>query len=136
MSDCECPSGSSESGVVASRLTSYRPIAPVLAILAGTFIGCGPPTDGANPPAASSRMAEQSDRKGENTMAIKITSGAFEAGKPIPKLYTGNGDDRSPPLSWNGMPAGTKEFALICDDPDAPTPKPWVHWVIYKIPAE
>ena len=32
------------------------------------------------------------------------------------------------------MPAGTKDLALICDDPDAPTPRPWVHWVIYKIP--
>lgn len=69
-------------------------------------------------------------------MAITITSGAFEPGKPIPKTYTGDGDDRSPPIAWNGVPAGAKELALICDDPDAPTPKPWVHWVIYKIPAD
>jgi hypothetical protein len=68
-------------------------------------------------------------------MAITITSGAFESGKLIPKTYTGDGEDRSPPLAWNGAPAATKELARICDDPDAPTPKPWVHWVIYKIPG-
>ena len=39
-------------------------------------------------------------------------------------------------LRWNGVPDGAKELALICDDPDAPTPKPWVHWLIYKIPGD
>jgi Raf kinase inhibitor-like YbhB/YbcL family protein len=48
--------------------------------------------------------------------------------------YTGDGDDVSPPLSWDDVPSGTKQFALICDDPDAPTPQPWVHWVLYLIP--
>src|SRR5262249_44287390 len=45
----------------------------------------------------------------------------------------GEGADASPPLKWSGLPAGTKELALICDDPDAPTPKPWVHWVLYRL---
>jgi Raf kinase inhibitor-like YbhB/YbcL family protein len=136
MSDFECTRDRSQTGVFEPRFTSSRAITPFLAIVAGTVVGCRPPTDVAHPPAASSSAAEQSDRKGEKTMAIKMSSGAFEAGQPIPKLYTGDGDDRSPPLSWNGVPTGTKEFALICDDPDAPTPKPWVHWVIYKIPAQ
>ena len=69
-------------------------------------------------------------------MAIKITSEAFAQGTPIPRKYTGEGDDESPPLAWTGIPAETKELALICDDPDAPTPEPWVHWVICKIPPE
>ena len=69
-------------------------------------------------------------------MKIIVTSSAFQAGGAIPKQYTADGDDRSPPLSWSGVPAGTKELALICDDPDAPTPQPWVHWVLYKIPAD
>ncbi len=69
-------------------------------------------------------------------MAIKITSEAFVQGAPIPRKYTGEGDDVSPPLAWTGLPAETKELALICDDPDAPTPEPWVHWVICKIPPE
>jgi Raf kinase inhibitor-like YbhB/YbcL family protein len=50
--------------------------------------------------------------------------------------HTGDGVDTSPPLGWDGAPDGTQEFAIICDDPDAPTAEPWVHWVIYKIPAD
>lgn len=68
-------------------------------------------------------------------MTIKITSTAFADGERIPIKHTGEGADVSPPLAWSGTPEGTKEFALICDDPDAPTDEPWVHWVIYKIPA-
>ena len=68
-------------------------------------------------------------------MAIEVTSSAFAQGQPIPKRYTGEGEDLSPPITWGKLPEGTKELVLICDDPDAPTPEPWVHWVIYKIPA-
>ena len=68
-------------------------------------------------------------------MDVKITSTAFQNSQPIPRKYTGEGDDVSPPLSWSNLPDGTKELALIVDDPDAPRPEPWVHWVIYKIPA-
>ncbi|MBN2474864.1 MAG: YbhB/YbcL family Raf kinase inhibitor-like protein [Pirellulales bacterium] len=68
-------------------------------------------------------------------MAIELTSEAFAHGQRIPAKYTGEGEDVSPPLSWTGVPEATKELVLICDDPDAPTADPWVHWVIYKIPA-
>ncbi len=68
-------------------------------------------------------------------MTISVTSTAFEAGKPIPKKYTGEGEDVSPPLAWSNVPQATKEIALICDDPDAPLGT-WVHWVLYKIPPE
>ena len=54
-------------------------------------------------------------------MSIKITSSAFNEGQQIPKKYTGEGHDVSPPLAWSNLPQGTKELALICDDPDAPT---------------
>jgi len=74
--------------------------------------------------------------KGGKPVKIQLTSSAFANGQPIPTKYTGEGADVSPPLSWSGLPEGTKELALICDDPDAPTAEPWVHWVIYKIPAE
>ena len=67
---------------------------------------------------------------------MKLTSSAFERGERIPKKYTGEGEDVSPPLAWTDAPEGTEEFALICDDPDAPTPQPWVHWVAYGIPPE
>ena len=68
-------------------------------------------------------------------MTITIKSKAFAAGEPIPKKHTGEGPDVSPALEWTGVPPKTQELALIMDDPDAPTPKPWVHWVIYKLPA-
>jgi Raf kinase inhibitor-like YbhB/YbcL family protein len=69
-------------------------------------------------------------------MAIQLTSPAFAEGQPIPRKYSGEGEDVSPPLSWSGLPPETKELVLICDDPDAPTAEPWVHWVIYKIPPD
>lgn len=67
-------------------------------------------------------------------MSMIITSAAFAPGERIPVRFTGDGEDISPPLSWAGAPASTREFALICDDPDAPKPHPWVHWIMYKIP--
>lgn len=68
-------------------------------------------------------------------MALTIRSSAFADQARISKRFTGDGEDVSPELSWSGVPAGAKELALICDDPDAPTPEPWVHWLIFKIPA-
>ncbi len=69
-------------------------------------------------------------------MAMQITSTAFADGQPIPRKYTGDGADVSPPLSWSDVPPGTAELCLVCDDPDAPTPEPWVHWVLYGIPPQ
>ncbi len=68
-------------------------------------------------------------------MTMVLSSSAFEPNRDIPAKYTADGEDVSPPLSWQGVPEGTQEFVLICDDPDAPTPDPWVHWVMYKIPG-
>ena len=65
-------------------------------------------------------------------MTIKITSSAFESESTIPKLYTCDDKNVSPPLSWTGVPAGTKSLALICDDPDAPRGI-WSHWVLFRI---
>jgi Raf kinase inhibitor-like YbhB/YbcL family protein len=69
-------------------------------------------------------------------MTIKLRSPVFASGENIPKRYTGEGDDISPPLQWSETPAGTKQFALICVDPDAPTDDPWVHWLLYGIPPD
>jgi len=67
-------------------------------------------------------------------MAFTVSSPAFQSGNAIPKQYTCDGGDRSPPLTWSDAPAGTKYFALIVDDPDAPAGT-WVHWVLYDLPA-
>ena len=68
-------------------------------------------------------------------MSIELTSKAFQSGVTIPKQYTGDGADRSPPLGWSEPPSGTKSLALICDDPDAPRGT-WVHWVLFNLPAQ
>jgi len=65
---------------------------------------------------------------------MEIKSPSFQQGEMIPALYTCDGSNISPPLAWNGAPAETKSFALVCDDPDAPAGT-WVHWVIFDIPA-
>ncbi len=66
---------------------------------------------------------------------MELLSTAFEAGGHIPGKYTCDGDDLSPPLSWIDAPPQTKSFALICDDPDAPSGL-WVHWVVFNVPGE
>jgi Raf kinase inhibitor-like YbhB/YbcL family protein len=72
-------------------------------------------------------------------MVFNLVSTAFEHGESIPIAYTCEGKDVSPPLDWPSPPPGTKSFALIVDDPDAPDPKApqrtWVHWVLYDLPA-
>lgn len=70
--------------------------------------------------------------KGGKTM--DLTSSSFKNEDMIPAKYTCDGLNISPPLSWRNAPAGTKSFALICDDPDAPVGL-WVHWVLFDIPA-
>lgn len=61
-----------------------------------------------------------------------LSSPAFENETQMPKVYTVDGTDISPPLTWSNPPANTREFALVCDDPTA---RGWVHWVIYAIPG-
>jgi len=67
-------------------------------------------------------------------MAFTLTSAAFRDGTAIPVKHTCDGADVSPPLAWRGPPEGTRSFALIADDPDAPAGT-WVHWVLYNVPA-
>ena len=66
--------------------------------------------------------------------SLTLTSAAFKEGEMIPRRYSCDGADVSPPLEWNSVPPQTKSFALIADDPDAPMGT-WVHWVIFNIPA-
>ena len=134
----------------------------VMAVVAVWVLGCAGPKDGktnhgtpgrkraavrasrevtngsvtARPARSEGRVASREVKK------MNVTSSAFAEGKPIPKKYAyrGEGANVSPPLSWSGAPEGTKSFALLVEDPDAPSPrnprpKPWVHWVLYDIPA-
>lgn len=68
---------------------------------------------------------------------LTVESSAFAPGSAIPARYTCDGDDISPPIRWNGIPAGTKSLALIIEDPDAPDPaapkRVWLHWLVYNL---
>lgn len=66
---------------------------------------------------------------------MQLTSSAFQDGDPIPRRFTGDGDNISPPLSWTAPPKGTKSFVLLCEDPDAPGGT-WHHWAIFDIPGD
>ncbi len=81
---------------------------------------------------AGARVAAQ-----DAPAALTVTSPAFKGGDVLPKDYTADGKNVSPPLDWTGAPASTKEFAVILDDPDANFGGrgAFVHWVIYKIPG-
>jgi hypothetical protein len=73
-------------------------------------------------------------------MTLFLRSSAFDDGGEIPREYTCEGHDTSPPLSWSGVPWDARSLVLIIDDPDAPDPAApkmtWVHWVLFNIPPD
>jgi len=103
----------------------WRSTIPVLLLAAATSCGAG--NDGAN--------QAQGGRQVENTTIARLalTSAAFQDGRPIPVQYSCDGGDQSPPLAWSEPPRGTTSFALIVDDPDAPSGL-FRHWGAYDIP--
>jgi Raf kinase inhibitor-like YbhB/YbcL family protein len=74
------------------------------------------------------------------TSGLQLTSSAYHDGGTIPARFTCTGAGASPPLAWSNAPEGTKSFALIISDPDAPDPKApkttWIHWILYDIPPD
>lgn len=111
---------------------------PCCCLLLGV-LACGCGTDSREP---SPRANQREPTSKEGTMrAMQLTSSGLQQGATIDRVHTADGDDRSPPLAWSGAPEGTQSFALICEDPDAPSPKrpakqPWVHWVIFNLGAD
>lgn len=99
---------------------------PALALVALTSCGAG------------NRATNESNGEGavENATLAKIslTSDAFQNGQPIPVQYTCDGADQAPTIRWSDPPAGTKSFALVIDDPDAPSGT-FRHWGVFDIPA-
>lgn len=71
----------------------------------------------------------------QNLQPLTVTSPTIRAGETIPADHTADGRNISPALRWSGAPPSTREFAIICDDPDVPMPQPFVHWVLYQIPG-
>jgi Raf kinase inhibitor-like YbhB/YbcL family protein len=98
---------------------------------------CHDQSAASTPPANSTSWASGS---GDSPQAkLVLSSTAFSAGGALPAKYSCEGDNVSPPLSWNGAPPGTRSLALIVQDPDAPDPaaptKTVTHWVVYDLPA-
>ena len=99
----------------------------ICAVLMLVFLSCGNRQPKAQPPATNAPKEEKPE--------IKLTSTAFKEGQPIPRTYTCDGVNVSPPLEWSGVPKTAKTLSIICDDPDA-SPDTWVHWVLYNLPAD
>ena len=66
---------------------------------------------------------------------LNVQSSAIKDGAVVPKKHTGDGEDNSPALAWSAGPAGTKSYALTCEDPDAPGGT-WWHWILFNISPE
>jgi Raf kinase inhibitor-like YbhB/YbcL family protein len=81
------------------------------------------------------QIAQPANTPKEDKAEIKLTSAAFKDGQSIPRPYTCDGVNISPPLEWSGVPRAAKTLAIVCDDPDAPGGT-WVHWVLYNLPAD
>ena len=99
------------------------PPSPVPAISASAGVPSGSPS-----PASTSSPTEAV--MSPSTPPFELTSSAFPEGGSIPRRYTCDGADGSPPLAWSGAPDGTKSLVLLVDDPDA---RGFVHWVAYDI---
>ena len=110
------------------EIRSFMRVAVLLVCICTTvfLFGCRTETTESDQSAAS--------RISEEVVQMTLTSTAFAEGERIPDRYTCSGEDISPALAWADASEGTRSFALICDDPDAPRGI-WVHWVLYNIPA-
>jgi hypothetical protein len=92
------------------------------------------PESGASNRAENGAAEKGSEEAGAPRPVIKLTSAAFQEGGSIPKKYTCDDANASPPLAWDVVPPNAKTIALIADDPDAPRGT-WVHWVLFNLPA-
>jgi Raf kinase inhibitor-like YbhB/YbcL family protein len=99
----------------------------VLALTVLAFIGCtNRPPQAARPQVTPAAQQQKSE--------LKLTSTAVKEGEAIPRGYTCDGANVSPPLEWTGVPKSAKTIAIIADDPDAPSGT-FVHWVLFNLPA-
>ncbi len=103
------------------RVLTLLLIAPLIAGCASRSQSVTPPSPANTPP--------------DNKAEIKLTSAAFKEGEAIPRAYTCDGVNISPPLEWSGVPKTARTIAIVADDTDAPGGT-WVHWALYNLPAE
>lgn len=82
--------------------------------------------------AGEGKIAFNDPRLACNTRLVIEADGLTQGG-PLPARYAKDGDDASPPIRWSGVPDTARDMVLLCEDPDAPLPAPFVHWVVYRI---
>ncbi|MBD2596501.1 YbhB/YbcL family Raf kinase inhibitor-like protein [Nostoc spongiaeforme FACHB-130] len=99
----------------------------IVGLLGLTMISCSHPSN-------SKIIASDCNQSHQEIKSMKLASTAFTANAFIPTKYTCDGNDISPPLTWNDVPKDAQSIALIVDDPDAPG-ETFVHWVVYDLPA-
>jgi hypothetical protein len=109
-------------------LTTARPEATTAPAAVGT-------TGTLDDASAGAIAMERSETKLPTAARLAVTSPEFQPGGTIPTPYTDYGERFSPPLRWSDAPATTKSFVLLMEDPDAKAPKPYVHWLLYNVPA-
>ena len=83
-------------------------------------------------PAAGTLAIERPETKTDQLLIV--SSPAFGHGGPIPARYSAYGANETPPLAWSALPSGAITLALIVEDPDAPSPQPFVHWTAWNLP--
>src|SRR3954447_26499716 len=104
-----------------AQWTAYR--LGALVVVVAVLAGCG----------ADRNLASNKDLSG-GLWSISVTSPAFKDGQPLPKKYTKDGENVSPPLKWSSGPTGTTGYIVIAEDPDAGKKIPALHWLVYRIP--
>ena len=85
--------------------------------------------------AGDDKLASRKLRATEANRTITVTSSAFTDGGSLPITFTADGAGIAPPIAWNNIPDGARSIVLIAEDPDAPIPNPFVHWLVYGLPV-
>jgi Raf kinase inhibitor-like YbhB/YbcL family protein len=80
-------------------------------------------------------LAIQQVTEGTIPVAIVVTSSSAASTGPLPLVHSDYGEKISPALQWTGVPAAARSLAVVMEDPDAQEPKPFVHWLLYNLPA-
>ncbi len=117
------PADESLRSQASGRASALRRVSICLSILLALLPACG------RTPSSEALLPEDPKK-----ITIRLRSPAFADGGAIPKIYTCDGQDSSPPLGWSGVPDATRSMALVVEDPDAPAGT-WTHWVLFDLPA-